>query len=115
MLFVQIFSSCRINCQEFVNPTDRLSLKGKCESCKGGYEVTFVWKLFYENDTKYEVSEGNTETGFHKENFVLSANVLQRNTSYKAELKATRNGSISRSVYEFKTPGQITGGNCEIR
>ena len=103
-----------MNCLPLVNPTDRLSLEGKCssssESDKCDNSVNFTWTVS-ENKTKVEGLF--TTTGFKQENLVLEPNVLKRNTKYLVELVATTiNGLSSESNYPFKTAGILTGGAC---
>ena len=108
-----------MNCLPLVNPADRLSLEGKCDSCGGAEDnVTFEWTLQDKSGEEIlldkSFSNEHTSTGFSKENLVFLPNALNRSQEYRLELVVKRNKFSSRSYYEFETAGTL-GGKCQMR
>ncbi|KAL9957104.1 hypothetical protein ACROYT_G038703 [Oculina patagonica] len=110
--------SCR-DCQDKINPFERLTLEGKCTNCKSYQQLTeTTWKLLDSDGNEDELSGNANVTdpnlGWTSINLVIKENTLKRDTKYIAQLTGKRGSRESTVQFSFETTSPPESGSCKV-
>ena len=112
-----LFCSCR-DCQDKINPFERLTLEGKCTNCQKDELTETTWKLLDSNGQEDKLSENTNVTdsalGWNSINLVLKENKLDNDTTYIAQLTGRRGKHEATVQFTFQTTSPPKNGHCKV-
>ena len=110
--------SCR-DCQDKINPFERVTFEGKCTNCKSNQPLTETnWKLLDSNGNEDELTGNANATdsklGWNSINLVIKENRLDEDTTYTAQLTGRRGNIKSTVEFSFQTTAPPENGICKV-
>ncbi|CAH1243359.1 PKDREJ [Branchiostoma lanceolatum] len=112
--------SCVQNCQQYLNPSDRLVLKAKCTDCTPESRLQYYWSLvnnpvnskqWIDWDTDTLTGRQKTYLSIHKDTFKSGAGT----ETYTIRLDASdKRGESTYALYSFITNIPPTLGTCTV-
>ncbi|XP_071948700.1 polycystin-1-like protein 2 [Antedon mediterranea] len=111
---------CIMNCETFLNPSERLILSGKCGDCTEFTRPSYLWYLIPKSTSnrKQELVWGHDTTTSQVNAYLsLHANVFNAENSEIYTLRLTIrswSGSSSYSEFMFSINARPRGGTCSV-